>query len=185
MMTVRRVWPLPGWWYVSLVIGFAFAIVLIVVNPTFPAQVTQTFAKQIRPDAWAVAIGLIILGVVIAHVAGALTRYMLATLLRLTGDTTPADAWSPAVVGLCEGVLYPLSLAIGKGEFIGVWLAIKVAGQWARWSGDPVDGTTFDLDALNQGRRRFNAFLVGNALSIMFGVLVWLALKVFAATRAA
>lgn len=181
MTAVRRLWPLPGWWYVILATALLMGTSLIVFNPVLPVTVTQSFAPQVRTDRWAVLFGLIVLGMVFSHIAGAVARYVLAVLLRLTGDITPADAWSPAVVGVCEAVMYPLALVIGKGEFIGVWLAVKVAGQWTRWSGDPSSTGTTDLDALNQGRRRFNAFLVGNAISIMFGVVVWLLVRALVA----
>jgi hypothetical protein len=177
-MSERRLWPLPVWWYVTLIVAVVVAIVLIACNPPFPLAISRVFSKHVRPDRWSIAVGLVVLAIVLSHLAGAVARYVLAALLRLTGDTTAADAWSPAVVGVCESVLYPASLLLNKPEFIGVWLAIKVAGQWARWSGDRVEGAPSDLDALNQGRRRFNAFLVGNAISIGFGVFVWLCFKV-------
>jgi hypothetical protein len=37
------------------------------------------------------------------------------------------------VIGLVERVLYTAFLQIGQAQFIGFWLAIKVAGQWKRW----------------------------------------------------
>jgi len=184
-MTVRPMWPLPRWWYISLLVAFVLATTLIVLNPLPADSITRAFARKVRTDRWAVATGILLFGIILAHIVGAQARYVLAKLLRLTGDTSEADAWSPAVVGVCEGILYPSALFIGKGDFIGVWLAIKVAGQWTRWAGDPVGAGAADMDALNQGRRRFNAFLVGNAISIMFGVLVWLALKVYVGIPAA
>lgn len=69
-------------------------------------------------------------------------------------DVKPVHLWPPLLVGSCEAVLYPTAVLLGKAEFISVWLALKVAGQWSFWTGD------------YKGRNRFNMFLIGNALSI-------------------
>ena len=69
----------------------------------------------------------------------------------------------PRVVGLIERVLYIGSLQIGKPEFIGLWLALKTAGQWKRWGeGSVVAGR------LIEGRVFYNIFLVGSGLSIVY-----------------
>jgi len=47
---------------------------------------------------------------------------------------------------------------MGKEAFVGIWLVLKTAGRWGEWKKP-------------QGRRIYNVFLVGNALSLMFGVL--------------
>ena len=57
---------------------------------------------------------------------------------------------------------------MAKPEFIGVWLALKVAGQWQQWSEDKPyreGGPTI------VGRQLFNIFLIGNALSITYAVV--------------
>jgi len=54
---------------------------------------------------------------------------------------------------------------MGKPEFIGVWLVLKVAGQWKRWGGEAkVAGK--DLE----GRVFYNIFLIGNGLSLAYAV---------------
>jgi hypothetical protein len=73
----------------------------------------------------------------------------------------------PAFVGFAEAILYPTALLSGQPEFIAVWLALKVAGQWNEWQRG------------YQGRARFNRFLVGNALSIMVSGLTYGAIKSF------
>jgi hypothetical protein len=40
------------------------------------------------------------------------------------------------ITGCLERTLYIKSLLLGKPEFIGVWLALKVAGQWDLWKGE-------------------------------------------------
>ncbi len=66
--------------------------------------------------------------------------------------------WPPVLVGYCESVLYPTSLLMGYGAFIGLWLTLKTSVQWKRWQEE------------TQGRHHFQKFLVGNALSIGFGI---------------
>jgi hypothetical protein len=70
-------------------------------------------------------------------------------------------AWTPVGIGIIEAVLYPVSLLMNRPEFIAIWLAAKVAGQ-------------FELSPEgNQipARTRYNIFLIGSGLSILFGVV--------------
>lgn len=79
-----------------------------------------------------------------------------------TGDTRHnktnirPGAWIPPITGFVERVLFTASLQIGKPEFIGIWLAVKVASQWKRWSEE-------------EHRSRFQIFLIGNGLSVLYG----------------
>jgi hypothetical protein len=49
-------------------------------------------------------------------------------------DPIRPSSLHPQIVGLIERFLYVSSILIGVPEFIGIWLAIKVGGQWKRWS---------------------------------------------------
>ena len=76
------------------------------------------------------------------------------------------DAWQPRVLGVIERFLYTSSLLVGKAEFIGFWLAVKVAGQWKRWSEDQ------ESDGVHvSGRSIYQNFLIGNGLSILFSIV--------------
>jgi protein-S-isoprenylcysteine O-methyltransferase Ste14 len=72
-------------------------------------------------------------------------------------------AWQGETLARLEGVLYVGCLQLGLGQLIGVWLAVKVAGQWKRWMDDG-DEKTHRPD----GRAVFNIFLIGNALSVLY-----------------
>jgi hypothetical protein len=72
----------------------------------------------------------------------------------------------PQLVGLVERSLYVASFQIGKPEFIAVWLALKVAGQWKLWE----EGRTADGVEL-PGRLFYNLFLIGSGLSIAYGTV--------------
>lgn len=74
------------------------------------------------------------------------------------------DKWQPLVVGVVERVLYVATLQAGRGEFIGVWLALKVAGQWRRWSQPAEPG-------IPEGRSIYQNFLIGNGLSILYALV--------------
>lgn len=87
------------------------------------------------------------------------------------------DKWQPRLVGVIERVLYVATLQFGKGEFIGFWLALKVAGQWTRWSKEPQTG-----EKIPHGRSIYQNFLIGNALSVLyafvgFRVIEWISLR--------
>jgi hypothetical protein len=67
-------------------------------------------------------------------------------------------------VGWLERALYTAALLIGAWQWVGIWLAIKVAARWRSTSGDP--------DAPVD-----NVWLIGTGLSVLFAFLgAWIAL---------
>src|SRR5881392_4124117 len=44
--------------------------------------------------------------------------------------------WQGDALARIEGVLYIAFLQLGLGQLIGLWLLLKVAGQWKRWMDD-------------------------------------------------
>jgi len=71
--------------------------------------------------------------------------------------------WQGDALARIEGVLYVAFLQLGLGNLIGVWLVLKVAGQWKRWMDDGDEKTQRP-----DGRSVFNIFLIGNALSVLY-----------------
>ncbi len=71
--------------------------------------------------------------------------------------------WQGDTLARIEGVLYVGFLQLGLGVLIGVWLVLKVAGQWKRWMDDGDEKTQRP-----DGRCVFNIFLIGNALSVLY-----------------
>ena len=68
------------------------------------------------------------------------------------------------LVGIVERTLYTTSLAIGAWQFIGVWLAIKVAARWR----NPKEQEGVPAD---------NAWLIGTGISLLFGLIgAWIIL---------
>ena len=72
-------------------------------------------------------------------------------------------AWQGEALARIEGVLYVAFLQLGLGQLIGLWLVLKVAGQWKRWLDDGDEKTERP-----DGRAVFNIFLIGNALTILY-----------------
>ena len=74
--------------------------------------------------------------------------------------------YAPALVGLVERALYVAAAQLNSPEFIAVWLAIKVAGQWKTWEegADTEDGPI-------RGQVFFNFFLVGTGFSIAYALV--------------
>ncbi len=71
------------------------------------------------------------------------------------------------ITGLFERTLYTSAFLAGFKEFIGVWLAFKVAARWKAWDNDQQTGQKYP------GRSIFNIFLVGNAASLAFASMGW------------
>jgi hypothetical protein len=82
-------------------------------------------------------------------------------------------------LGFLERTVYFLAMMVGVSQFIGAWLAFKVASKWQVWTTitkvDPV------LDELNLGTRRrwqshvLQSFLIGSLLNILYaglGILI-------------
>jgi hypothetical protein len=69
------------------------------------------------------------------------------------------DDWQPPITGTVERTLYISSLLMGYGEFIGFWLALKVAIAWARWGKG------------HSGRTIYMGSLIGSALSVLYAVV--------------
>jgi hypothetical protein len=72
--------------------------------------------------------------------------------------------------------MYPTAFLLAKPPFIGIWLALKVAGQWSWWSVSHKDD-----EKVHEGRRRYYQSLIGNAMSVMVGLLTYAAVLIFAA----
>jgi len=168
---------LQWWWYVLLLVILGLGIYLLWANPAIPKAVWRV-SSTVRSDRWSVLIGIYLVSVVATHFVIFYSMRCLHFLLRLQGPDTLHDLWSPTVVGVCESIMYPTALLMGQGDFIGLWLALKVAGQWVRWRGEP-EKKTETLEERNEGRRRFNRFLVGSALSVILAGVTYGALRIW------
>ena len=62
-----------------------------------------------------------------------------------------------SVLGIFERILYTFAIIVGRPEWIAVWLTLKISIKWHGWEKDQ--------------KRSYNIFLIGNAISVLFGFL--------------
>jgi hypothetical protein len=108
-------------------------------------------------SAWNIAV--VVIGYLLSLVGG---RIIIENIIgRLWKEYIPPEyARQPklvAYVGFIESFLYTSATLVGRPEFITVWLAIKLAGQWSP--------TKTDID-----RPLFHLFLIGNGLNVIISV---------------
>ena len=169
---------LPIWWYLFLFLALAGGGLLLYLNPSVPDCVAKVTPK-VPLDAWSTLLAIYLLSVVFSHVAIFLALLLTRYLFVLNGPLQRRNLWPPALLGVCEGVLYPTAFLVGHAEFIGFWLLLKVAGQWPRWGLDASQEKRLDDDALHEGRRRYYQFLIGNALAVLAGVGTYASMKIW------
>ena len=127
------------------------------------------YAKQSLANAWwKWPIGYVF-AVVVAHWPINLVtvewweRLAGSKLAEQPRDSTLGQYWTTRGLGCVERALYVASWHVGCPQFIAIWLALKVAGQWKRETMVAV------------GERKvpavvhYNRFLVGSALSVAYG----------------
>ena len=110
----------------------------------------------------------VLIGMTVSSIGGALVLWVLIDKLawgylgkKGIGPKPPGVLTIP--LGIVERVLYTAAFVLGAPSWIGIWLAVKVAVQWDRWKGAE--------------RATYNVFLIGSALSILFGFIgSWIAL---------
>ena len=124
-----------------------------------------------QPAAWQLGIGL-----AFAVLGPLFPLYRLGILLwRIVtvdegAERTEADRRHrpdlPFIVGVIERILYTAAWLLRAPEFIGIWLALKVAGGWNAWSEgvelQSAKATTVKI----AGRHIFNIFLINSAVSL-------------------
>lgn len=103
----------------------------------------------------------------VSHLIGHTVAYRLSVLFRLTPWASRENLYPPALIGVFEALMIPLFFLIGRPEFTGAWLLLKVAGGWKGWQDNP------------ESRRRFYKFLIGNVVTIFIGATTFLFLRSF------
>ncbi len=83
-------------------------------------------------------------------------------------DITYPEGWrlkyQPKLIGFIERTLYMSALIYGRGEFIAIWLGLKVAGGWKRWQHE------------KYGRYLYSSSLIGN-LSVLYALVGFMLAK--------
>ncbi len=84
-------------------------------------------------------------------------------------DRIRAFPWFPEVFGYIERPMYTASYLLGKPEFIGIWLGVKMLARWSL----PQTAE----DKITDSRHRYYPVLIGNSLSVAYGVAGALVIK--------
>jgi hypothetical protein len=169
---------LPIGWYVFLLLVLLTGLGLVCIHLPIPRAVSS-LSKSVRSDAWWRLLGILFIAIAVSHLVVYSCLCLMRNLFRLQGTLDRRNLWPPAVVGVLESVMYPAALLLNAKEFIGFWVLVKVAGQWPRWGLRPGDSGQ-DSEALDEGRRRYFHFLIGNALQILLGLATYGILRVCA-----
>ena len=157
-------------WVVVLVAMSLLGFLSLFFFPAAPDWM-QRVAPNIPPEYWGRLLAIYLLGMVVTHIIIQPTVISVRHLFGVTDLEDWETPWPAALIGFCESFLYPTSFLICKPEFIAVWLALKTAGGWDVWK-------------TKTGRKIFQVFLFGNALSIIAGLVVYGLIKAFVITKA-
>ena len=104
----------------------------------------------------------VVLGYFVSTVVGGvllwiiIDKYLWGYISKEHNIEKKSSATFSVPLGICERLLYTTAFLIGAHQWVGVWLAIKVAVQWHRWS--------------HAQRGIDNIFLIGNSISILVSV---------------
>lgn len=111
----------------------------------------------------------VILGMVVSSLGGAIVLLILIDKIAWpyvvkVGKIKPKPPGTLSIpLGIIERILYSSAFMLGAPSWVAVWLGLKVAVQWNRWKG--------------KERATYNIFLIGNAISIVFGFIgSWIAI---------
>jgi hypothetical protein len=80
--------------------------------------------------------------------------------------------WATVVIGHIDRILFTTSIVFGVKEFIAAWLAVRIVSQWSKWgSVKESPQSRSKLEKVYQSRALFQIFLIGTAVSLVYGVL--------------
>lgn len=154
-----------AWWLFHL-LCLILAIIFLVSSITFPEWLTRPFTIIPRSK-FHLLVGIFLLSIPLSHILNHSFAYKLSVLFRLNPWATRENIYPPALIGIFEAVMYPILFLSNKPEFVGAWLALKVAGGWKGWQDNA------------ESRRRFFKFLIGNLITIILASLTYLAIQSF------
>jgi hypothetical protein len=168
---------LPLFWYLILTLSITTGILLLNFKPQGPQWISYV-DESLNSDNFFNVVGIIFISVPLTHVIiFLLLMFIRDNLFKINADYILRNLWPPVLLGFFESIMYPLALLIDQPNFIGVWLLFKVASQWSRWGQDHGNSKKKEKKT-DENRRRYIHFLIGNALSLIFGVATYGVLKI-------
>lgn len=93
--------------------------------------------------------------------------------VELDSEKRKAFNWAPSLIGILERIIYTSAIVFGQLILIGIWLTFKAIGQWGDVEfSNRNNSRNNDRNNALQGatRMRANNFLIGTALSLLFGI---------------
>ena len=111
----------------------------------------------------------VIIGFLVSIIGGAIILELLIELVIRKWYLKEPKPYRvlPIIVGILERALYTTALYINVPQWIPVWLALKTAAGFLQPKKDKY-------------RQDYQTFLIGNAISLIFGVIgAWIALGKF------
>ena len=151
--------PLWDWrWVAVIVVWGAATVALWLYSPTSEPNWLHRAAPAVTEGLWHRFVAIYLGTALVSHVViQPVTRWM-----RRRDRIEIAEPWEyvvPVFAGALESMMYITSWVIGRPEFMAFWVTLKVAGSWQVWN------------EKTEGRRRFQVFLTGNGLQIVFASL--------------
>lgn len=139
----------------SLITVIAFAFVVVPGNDFVRAVALSYFLLG--------AISDVLINVIIGNIW---SRNSLVESGSVKKDVTLAKklrlvSWLPRFVGVFERIIFTTSFILGRYEFVGAWLVLKIIGSWQSKTGKEAD----------TWRVKENIFLIGTALSLILSFI--------------
>ncbi|MBU1077096.1 MAG: hypothetical protein KKH98_07380 [Spirochaetes bacterium] len=163
-------WPwFVDWKWVMVLAFLSLSSYFFAVYPCFLGSYVYKVLPLIKPCQWGKLIAIYMAGIALSHIVIHFTLIGTRFLFKMDQpiEFKPHMLWPAILVGFCEAGLYPTAWIIKQPDFIAIWLIIKTAGQWDYWKDRKI------------GRMRFNMFLIGNALMIGFGYIIYKLIKIW------
>lgn len=96
-------------------------------------------------------------GIMIAHFC---ISCIIKQLWKSIPDQPKKNRWLAGIVGWIERALFIIAILNCAYGFIGIWLILKAAAQWRRYS-----------DTQSKGKIASNIFIIGSGLSVIFAIV--------------
>lgn len=160
---------LGPWW------GIIASIFVILLLPALwwlqpewpPATVSKLWVRYLLGFGFSVGIGGLLIRPLLKEMHDKVNAYVRSTNPQYhigLREIRPFTSF-PTICGYIERPVYTASWLLRRPEFIGVWLVVKMAARWTLPK-DPMDS-----------RHRYYPVLVGNLLSVVYGVVGGIAIK--------
>jgi hypothetical protein len=106
----------------------------------------------------------IVTGVISALLIAAIYMPIANKFQRYPFESRPLSV----LIGIAERVLYTTAVLLGHPEFVAVWLAVKMAGEYKFLEPDDTEGDKYKR--WSAPAQEYTISLIGNAFSLLLGI---------------